>query len=89
MLGMWAFVIPYFAEQHFWGSRVFDLGAEPRPVRRKKLTADALAMGLRSLMEDKMVQQQAQASRVKIRLDNGVQKVLEELETLPLMDCHR
>ncbi|MFK7802703.1 MAG: glycosyltransferase [Anaerolineae bacterium] len=74
-----SFVIPYFADQHFWGGRVFDLAAGPRPVRRKKLTVETLAAGLHELVTNRIFQENAAAIGVKIRQEDGVARAIQLL----------
>ena len=76
------FVIPYFADQHFWASRVYDLGAGPKPVRRKKLTTEVLAAGLRDLVSNQSIQSQAADIGEKIRHENGIKQAIRHLSKL-------
>ncbi|KAI2465322.1 glycosyltransferase family 1 protein [Annulohypoxylon bovei var. microspora] len=39
-------IVPFFGDQHFWGSMVSSAGAGPTPVPYKKLTAERLAGGI-------------------------------------------
>ncbi len=73
------FVVPYFADQHFWASRVHVLGAGPKPVRRKKLTLETLSAGLHELVTNRTIQQQAAAIGQKIQQEDGVKKAIELL----------
>ncbi|GAB1320202.1 hypothetical protein MFIFM68171_10412 [Madurella fahalii] len=40
-------IVPFFGDQHFWGSMVANTGAGPQPVPYKRLTAEKLAEGIR------------------------------------------
>ena len=40
-------IVPFFGDQPFWGSMVHKAGAGPPPIASKKLTADALAEGIK------------------------------------------
>ena len=44
--GVPSIVIPFFADQPFWGQRVADRGVGPRPIPRQQLTAARLAYAL-------------------------------------------
>ncbi len=76
------FVVPYFADQHFWGSRVYDLGTGPKPVRRKKLTVETLTAGLHDLVSDQSIQQRAAQIGTKIRQEDGIQQAIQHLSNL-------
>ncbi|MFC6655731.1 glycosyltransferase [Roseibium salinum] len=52
-------VCPVFGDQPFWGARVHEIGAGPKPIRQKSLTADKLAQALRTL-EDPSYRAKAQ-----------------------------
>ena len=39
-------IIPFFGDQPFWGKRVHELGAGPKPIPPRKLNADRLADAL-------------------------------------------
>ncbi|KAL7627182.1 hypothetical protein AAE478_003958 [Parahypoxylon ruwenzoriense] len=45
-------IVPFFGDQHFWGSMVGDSGAGPTPVPYKKLNPERLADGIRYCMTD-------------------------------------
>jgi UDP:flavonoid glycosyltransferase YjiC (YdhE family) len=40
-------IVPFFGDQHFWGSMVGSTGAGPEPVPYKHLTAEKLAEGIK------------------------------------------
>ncbi|KAK4239848.1 sterol 3-beta-glucosyltransferase [Achaetomium macrosporum] len=40
-------IVPFFGDQHFWGSMVGNAGAGPEPVPYKNLTAEKLADGIK------------------------------------------
>ncbi|KXX74538.1 Sterol 3-beta-glucosyltransferase [Madurella mycetomatis] len=40
-------IVPFFGDQHFWGTMVANTGAGPQPVPYKHLTAEKLAEGIR------------------------------------------
>ncbi|OTB08554.1 glycosyltransferase family 1 protein, partial [Hypoxylon sp. CI-4A] len=45
-------IVPFFGDQHFWGSMVGNAGAGPMPVPYKRLTAERLAGGIQYCMTD-------------------------------------
>jgi sterol 3beta-glucosyltransferase len=44
-------VVPFFADQFFWGRRVAALGAGPTPLPREHITADSLTAALRAALQ--------------------------------------
>jgi UDP:flavonoid glycosyltransferase YjiC (YdhE family) len=69
-------VVPVFGDQPFWGQRVFELGAGPRPIPAKKLTDDALASAIRLTAGGEM-RGRAAALGERIRTENGVARAVE------------
>lgn len=45
-------IVPFFGDQHFWGSMVANAGAGPEPVPYKHLTAEKLADGIEYCITD-------------------------------------
>ncbi|KAJ1335009.1 sterol 3beta-glucosyltransferase [Microdochium nivale] len=45
-------VVPFFGDQHFWGSMIGDAGAGPDAVPYKKLNAEVLAEGIKYCLTD-------------------------------------
>ena len=70
-------VIPFMGDQPYWGQRIFELGAGPRPVMRKNLTVELLAERIISAIEDRSIVQSAAALGKKIREENGIDKAVE------------
>jgi sterol 3beta-glucosyltransferase len=70
--GVPAVVVPFAADQPFWGARVAELGVGPKPIPRKRLTSDLLANALQKTVND--VKMRANATRLGhlIRSENGV-----------------
>ena len=64
-------VVPFFGDQHFWGNRVYELAVGPRPVPRRRLTADRLADALRDAT-DRKVRSRAVEVGARIRTEDGV-----------------
>jgi sterol 3beta-glucosyltransferase len=65
-------VVPYFADQPFWGWRVAQLGAGPKPIMRKRLNARYLAAGIRQIVGDEGMRQRALELGEKLRMEDGV-----------------
>ena len=46
-------IVPFFGDQHFWGSMLGSSGAGPEPVPYKHLTAEKLADGIKYCLSEK------------------------------------
>jgi sterol 3beta-glucosyltransferase len=69
--GLPSVVTPVFADQPFWGGRVFSLGAGPHPIPAKQLTEENLANAIRATANPE-IRQRAAALGERIRAENGV-----------------
>ena len=74
--GLPSVVVPVFADQPFWGERVFKLGVGPRPIPSRRLTEDALADAIRTTAGNEMVRR-ASALGERIRREDGVARAVE------------
>jgi sterol 3beta-glucosyltransferase len=50
--GVPSIIVPFFADQPFWGNRIKELGVGPDPIPRKKLTAKKLAKAISLVLTD-------------------------------------
>jgi UDP:flavonoid glycosyltransferase YjiC (YdhE family) len=78
--GLPSVVVPVFADQPFWGSRVFRLGAGPRPIPAQHLTTDNLAEAIRATANPQ-IRERAAALGKQIRSEDGVTRAVEIIET--------
>jgi sterol 3beta-glucosyltransferase len=70
-------VVPFFADQPFWGWRVSALAVGPRPIPRRKLTADLLASAISVAASDQVMRSRAEALGGRIRTEDGVRRAVE------------
>lgn len=70
--GLPTVIAPFFGDQHFWGRRVFELGAGPKPIPQRKMTAEKLAAAIRETIDEQAMRTAAGALGEKIRAENGV-----------------
>lgn len=75
--GVPSIVVPFFADQPFWARTVHALGAGPRPVPRKALTADRLAAAVTQAVTDTTMQSRAAALADRIRAEDGVTRAVQ------------
>jgi sterol 3beta-glucosyltransferase len=74
-------VCPFFGDQPFWGQRVYELGAGPKPIPQKNLTAQGLASAIHMAVSSPDMQQRAAALGEKIRAEDGVARAVAAIET--------
>jgi sterol 3beta-glucosyltransferase len=74
--GLPSVVVPVFADQPFWAGRVFDLGAGPRPIPARRLTAERLATAIQ-LANGNSIRDRAARLGEQIRKENGVARAVD------------
>jgi sterol 3beta-glucosyltransferase len=72
-------VIPFAADQPFWGDRVLYLGAGPRPVPVKKLSTERLIEAI-SASQQESVFRSAQRLGAAIQAEDGVAEMIRWME---------
>lgn len=75
--GLPSVVVPIFGDQPFWGRRVFDLGAGPRPIPARRLSLHALASAIRDAVGDAGIRRRAAHIGRRIRAEDGVARAVE------------
>ena len=65
-------IVPFFSDQPFWGWRVHQLGAGPKPIPRKKLTPERLAQAINRAVQDQDIRSRAEEVGEKLRAEDGV-----------------
>jgi UDP:flavonoid glycosyltransferase YjiC (YdhE family) len=78
--GVPTIIVPFFLDQFFWGRRVFELGAGPEPIPRKRLDAPTLAAALRLATTDGNMRHRAAALSKRIRAEDGVGRAVTVFE---------
>jgi sterol 3beta-glucosyltransferase len=73
-------VVPFFYDQFFWGRRVFEIGAGPRPILRKHLAAKTLANAIQIATTDLEMRRRAAAVGARIRIEDGVGRAVATFE---------
>jgi len=73
-------VVPFTADQPFWGRRVYTIGTGPKPILVKNLSVENLT---RAIVEanDQVIRERAQAIGQKIRSEDGVGSAVELIES--------
>lgn len=65
-------VVPFLADQFFWGERVEALGVGPRQLPHRRLTADRLARAIEAAVGDEAMRRRAEALGERLRREDGV-----------------
>ena len=73
-------IIPFFADQFFWGKRVSDLGLGAPPLNRKKLGAELVEKSVRSVMESPGMAARAREVAKAIRAEDGIAAAVRVVE---------
>jgi vancomycin aglycone glucosyltransferase len=73
-------IVPHFLDQHYWASRVADLGLGPAPIPRKRLQQRSLAEALRLCASDPGFRARAAAFASHMRTD-AVNETVRRLES--------
>ncbi len=76
-------IIPFMADQPFWGRRIHHIGVGSRPVPVKKLSIAALGAAIVQA-DTKLVHDRADAIGKVVRNENGVEQAVKCLESLRL-----
>jgi UDP:flavonoid glycosyltransferase YjiC (YdhE family) len=69
-------VVPFFADQPFWGDRVHRLGAGPRPIPFTKLSVENLSQAIDRLINDLDMRRKAAELGDKLQNEDGVGKAV-------------
>lgn len=81
--GVWAgvpgVVVPFFADQPFWGEKLHRLGVGGTPIPKQKLTAEKLAASLREALSPERVAAAA-ALGARVRAEEGGKRAVEAIE---------
>lgn len=75
--GIPSILIPFVADQPGWAKRVAELGAGPRPIPFKELTAERLADAIRQTTSDGTIRESARRVGEHIRAEDGLGRATE------------
>lgn len=70
--GVPSIVIPFFSDQPWWGQMVYRKGTGPKPIPRKKLTAEKLANAISQAVNEQGMRERASKLGEAIRAEDGV-----------------
>jgi sterol 3beta-glucosyltransferase len=78
--GLPSFVVPFFADQFFWGARVAAAGLGPAPVAHRRLTVEALEAGIRAMVSTPEMRDRCRAAADAIAGERGVEAAAESVD---------
>jgi UDP:flavonoid glycosyltransferase YjiC (YdhE family) len=78
--GVPGIVVAFFGDQFFWGWRIHELGAGPRWIPRKQLTADGLASAIERAVTDEGIRERAAEVGAQIQTEDGVAAAIPLIE---------
>ncbi len=73
-------VVPFIADQPFWGSRVHAVGAAPKSIRINHLSVEKMVSAIAEA-ESKVILEHAQVIGQEIRSEDGVMNAVKLIET--------
>ncbi len=74
--------VPHLADQFYWASRLYALGAAVRPVKRPRLTSKRLAARIRRVLSDPALSERASTLGRRLARDNGVAVAVERINRI-------
>ena len=78
--GVPSIITPFFADQPFWGQRVYALGVGPRPIPHRRLTVDNLSEAIHRAVSDTGMRKKAALLGERIRAEDGVAQAVAIVE---------
>ena len=82
--GVPSIIVPFFADQPFWGARVAELGVGPKPIPRKNLTVEQLSQAIQMAVTNNAMRQRAANLGAKIRAEDGVARAVEIIQQVKM-----
>jgi sterol 3beta-glucosyltransferase len=73
-------VLPFTSDQPFWGRRVYQLGAGPKPLSPRRFTSQQLAGVIRTVLDDPSMKGKARELGQAIQNEAGVSRAISLIE---------
>jgi UDP:flavonoid glycosyltransferase YjiC (YdhE family) len=86
--GIPSVVVPFTADQPFWGRRVYQLGVGSKPIPHKKLTVQSLTEAIHVALSDQTMQRRAEALGERLRSEDGVTQAVQVIEQYLATSLH-
>jgi sterol 3beta-glucosyltransferase len=75
-------IVPFFADQPFWGRMTQKLGVGVKPIPNKIISSELLASAIKQVSNNHEIQQNATELGEKIRGENGVANAVEIIKRI-------
>jgi len=72
-------VTAFFGDQPYFGTRVWRIGAGPRPILKKQLTADTLARGIEELVGDERYAKRGEEIAAELATEDGASAAADRI----------
>jgi UDP:flavonoid glycosyltransferase YjiC (YdhE family) len=72
-------VVPFFGDQYFWGWRIQELGAGPKPIPHSRVNTERLTRALRQALVDTEMRGRAARVGERVRREDGVATAVEAI----------
>jgi len=82
--GISQIVVPFMADQPFWGSRVYAVGVAPKPIRVNRLSVEMMVSAMAEA-ESKIILERAQVTGQGIRSEDGVMNAVTLIESYAMI----
>ncbi|WP_345800482.1 glycosyltransferase [Microbacterium sp. AZCO] len=79
--GVPTFVVPFGADQLFWGGRAEALGVAPRAVTSRRLTVDRLSSAIDRMLGEDGMRRRAAALGEELRAEDGARRAIDHIES--------
>lgn len=73
-------ICPLALDQPYWGRRVHELGAGPKPIPQKRLDSARLAAAITEVMMNPAIRENAHTLGERIRSEAGIEKAISAIE---------
>lgn len=77
--GIPSIIAPFFADQFFWGQRVFMLGVGPQPIPQKHMSTERLSIAIDTAIKDTGMRARAANLGQRINAEDGVGQAVKIL----------
>lgn len=80
--GIPTITLPLAIDQFFWGERVYKIGAGPKPIPQRKLTAEKLADAIHIALANETMKAKAKSVGEALSRENGIQVAVSQMRKI-------